>query len=211
MSETKNLKELNKASIYAVIGAICVVIFLVQLGVEGYVNIKNIYVGIGISGGLSVISLLLVNIIPQNLKHILVFWRVKRVLPGNRVIELCRKDERLNMEDLEKKWPELFLHSMPEQDRNPFWYKNIYKKTESTAQVMDAHKNFLLFRDLCSATLVMCLCACILKAVAIDGLYIKWSVLHVLFIISFLFSMISGYYGNRMVTSAVAAGIAIQQ
>ncbi|MDK9467185.1 hypothetical protein QNH94_29040, partial [Klebsiella pneumoniae] len=55
-----------------------------------------------------VISLLLVNIIPQNFKHILVFWRVKRVLPGNRVIELCRKDERLNMNDLQNKWPELF-------------------------------------------------------------------------------------------------------
>lgn len=100
MSETKNLKELNKATTYAVIGAICIVIFLIQLGIEGYVNIKNIYAGIGISGGLSVISLLLVNIIPHNLKHILVFWRFKRVLPGNRVIELCRKDERLNMDDL---------------------------------------------------------------------------------------------------------------
>ncbi|EPT2570105.1 hypothetical protein ACVPNH_005576, partial [Klebsiella pneumoniae] len=108
MSETKNLKESNKTTIYAVITVLCVVIFLIQLGIEGYVNIKNIYAGLGISGGISVISLLLVNIIPQNFKHILVFWRVKRVLPGNRVIELCRKDERLNMNDLQNKWPELF-------------------------------------------------------------------------------------------------------
>lgn len=209
MSETKNLKESNKATTYAVIGAICIVVFLIQLGVEGYVNIKNIYAGIGISGGLSVISLLLVNIIPHNLKHILVFWRFKRVLPGNRVIELCRKDERLNMDDLKTKWPALFLHPMPEHDRNSYWYKNIYKKAESTAQVIDAHKNFLLFRDLCSATLVMCLCALILKTIQIDGLYIKWTVLAFLFGVSFLFSIISRYYGNRMATSAVAVAVNI--
>lgn len=206
MSETKNLKESNKTTIYAVITVLCVVIFLIQLGIEGYVNIKNIYAGLGISGGVSVISLLLVNIIPQNFKHILVFWRVKRVLPGNRVIELCRKDERLNMNDLQNKWPELFLHDMPEQDRNPFWYKNIYKKTESSAQVIDAHKNFLLFRDLCSATLVMFLCAGLLKFISIDGLHIKWIVLAFLFIMTFIFSVISRHYGNRMVTSAVAVG-----
>ncbi|ENY6786150.1 hypothetical protein ACF1CY_003649 [Providencia rettgeri] len=204
MSETKNLKESNKTTIYAVITALCVVIFLIQLGIKGYVNIKNIYVGLGISGGVSVISLLLVNIIPQNFKHVLVFWRVKRILPGNRVITLCRKDERLNMDDLQKKWPELFLHPIPEQDRNSFWYKNIYKKNESTAQVIDAHKNFLLFRDLCSATLIMFLCASLLKLIAIDGLYIKWIMLTFLFIMTFIFSIIARHYGNRMVTSAVA-------
>lgn len=207
MSETKNLKDLNKTSIYATIGIMCVIIFLIQLGVEGYVNIKNIYAGIGVSSGISVISLLLVNIVPQNLKHILVFWRVKRVLPGNRVVELCRKDERLNMDDLQKKWPDLFLHNMPMQDRNPFWYSNIYKKSESSVQVMDAHKNFLLFRDLCSAALVMFFCAGFLKTIEINGLHIKWSVLAFLFGISFLFSIISRYYGNRMVTSAVAAEV----
>ena len=107
------------------------------------------------------------------------------------------------------KWPALVLHSMPEHDRNPYWYKNIYKKAESTAQVIDAHKNFLLFRDLCSATLVMCLCAFILKIIQIDGIYIKWTVLAFLFGASFLFSIISSYYGNRMVTSAVAVAVDI--
>ena len=125
MSEIKNLKELNKIPTYAVIGGVCVVIFLIQLGVEGYVNIKNIYKGIGIS----------------------------------------------------------------------------------TIQVMDAHQHFLLFRDLCSATLVMFLCACILKIITINGLYIKWGVLIFLCIISLLLSVIARYYGNRMVTSAVAACI----
>lgn len=207
MSEIKNLKELNKIPTYAVIGGVCVVIFLIQLGVEGYVNIKNIYKGIGISGGLSVISILLVNIVPQNLKHTFIFWRVKQVLPGNRVIELCRKDERLNMNDLEKKWNKLFRQIIPKHERNSFWYNNIYKKTETTIQVMDAHQHFLLFRDLCSATLVMFLCACILKIITINGLYIKWGVLIFLCIISLLLSVIARYYGNRMVTSAVAACI----
>jgi len=207
MSETKNLKESNKPYTYAVITALFVLVFLIQLGIEGYMNIKKIYAAIGISSGVSVISLLLVNIIPQNLKYILVFWRIRRVLPGNRVIELCRKDERLNMDDLQKKWPKLFLKHMPEQDRNSFWYKNIYKKTQSTTQVVDAHKNFLLFRDLCSATLMMFLCAIILKLVAIDGLYIKWAVLIFLFLMSLIFSFISRCYGNRMVTSAVAANV----
>ncbi|WP_227542974.1 hypothetical protein [Klebsiella pneumoniae] len=110
------------------------------------------------------------------------------------------------MNDLQNKWPELFLHDMPAQDRNPFWYKNIYKKTDSSAQVIDAHKNFLLFRDLCSATLVMFLCAGLLKFISIDGLHIKWIVLAFLFIMTFIFSVISRHYGNRMVTSAVAVG-----
>ncbi|MDE9518111.1 hypothetical protein KKJ17_10270 [Xenorhabdus bovienii] len=207
MSETKNLKESNKASIYLSISIMCVIVFLIQLGAEGYVNIKNVYAGIGVSGGASVISLLLVNIIPLNLKHIIVFWRIKHVLPGNRVVELCQKDERLNMEDLQREWPDLFLHNMPEQDRNPFWYKKIYKKSEPSFQVIDAHKNFLLFRDLCSAALVMFFCAGFLKIIEINGLYIKWSVLVFLFGMSFLFSIISRYYGNRMVTSAVAVGV----
>lgn len=180
-SRSENLKDLNKNSIRLVILAMGLVVFLIQLGVDGYVNIKNVYIGLGVSGIGAVISLLLVNIVPQNLKHILVFWRITRVLPGNRVVELCKKDERLNIDDLQKKWPDLFLDYMPEQKRNSFWYKNIYKKTEFSIQVLDAHKYFLLFRDLCSATLVMFLCTAILKITEIDGLYIKTETLALLF------------------------------
>ncbi|EFA3520734.1 hypothetical protein E2K01_26465, partial [Escherichia coli] len=60
--------------------------------------------------------------------------------------------------------------------------------------------------DLCSATLVMFLCAGLLKFISIDGLHIKWIVLAFLFIMTFIFSVISRHYGNRMVTSAVAVG-----
>ena len=90
---------------------------------------------------------LISNFLPNQLKHPLVYWRIRNVLSGHRCRRICERDPRLLADDLERKWPELFLHEMSEDKQNAYWYQKIYRTVRNEPEVKQAHKNFLLFRD----------------------------------------------------------------
>ena len=87
---------------------------------------------------------ILLNIIPADIKHIIIFGRVKNTLPGHRAFTVyVNKDPRIDIENLEK-----ILGTLPiiPSEQNRVWYK-IYQKHKHYEQIIDSHVKFLFFRD----------------------------------------------------------------
>ena len=93
------------------------------------------------------ISLIVNGVFSPTVKAALVFWRIKNVLPGHRAFTIhANADPRINLESLRKRvapWP-----NYP-KDENQTWY-GLYRSVEDAVQVVDAHRSFLLARDLAS-------------------------------------------------------------
>jgi len=98
-------------------------------------------------------AIILEGIIYSDLKAILVFWRLKNPLPGHQAFSvIALKDPRIDMKKLES----LFPDGLPQEpsDQNSKWY-NLYRQFSDRPIVYDAHKSFLLTRDLAALTIVL--------------------------------------------------------
>lgn len=111
-------------------------------------NISSAAILRGLSGALlPVVPLLLTNTVSPDMKARLVFWRWRFPLPGSRAFSKhALEDSRVNLEKLQK-----YVGAFPvEPDRqNALWY-SLYLKVKVEAAVIDAHKAFLLYRDVAS-------------------------------------------------------------
>ena len=97
--------------------------------------------------------IVLEGIIHSNHKAMLVFWRRKNPLPGCRAFsDIAPNDPRISMEHLKKMYPE----GMPEnpKEQNAAWY-DLYKQHQNKPIVYDAHRFFLLTRDLAVMTFIL--------------------------------------------------------
>lgn len=98
----------------------------------------------------SILVKILTDILTPQLKHVIIFWRLKDTLPGHRAFsEMVNKDPRIDKENLEKR-----LESFPSEpiDQNRLWYK-IYQKYKNDELILDSHSKFLFFRDSCVLTI----------------------------------------------------------
>lgn len=103
-----------------------------------------------------VLVLLLTSLIPAEVKATLVYWRVKNVLPGSRAFSrYARRDERIDLDALKAKVGE-FPRSA--KDQNALWYR-LFKERDNEPEVVEAHRLFLLFRDLASLSVLLGLVA----------------------------------------------------
>lgn len=99
-----------------------------------------------------VLVLLLTSLIPADVKAILVYWRVKDVLPGSRAFSrYARRDERIDLDALKAKVGE-FPRSG--KDQNALWYR-LFKERDNEPEVSQAHRLFLLFRDLAALSVLL--------------------------------------------------------
>ncbi len=99
-----------------------------------------------------IIVFVLSGILSADIKSIIVFWRIKNPLPGNRVFtELGPKDARIDMNRIEQ-----IIGTIPTEPKkqNSLWYK-YYRKYQDSLTVKAAHKRFLLSRDMTAITLLM--------------------------------------------------------
>lgn len=98
-------------------------------------------------------ALLLLNaIIPQKIKHCLVFWRIEDVLPSHRAFSTHAQDDpRINLQKLKRKLGEFPVSPRDQQD---VWF-GIYQAHKADAAVVDSHRLFLIFRDLAVLSLEM--------------------------------------------------------
>lgn len=81
----------------------------------------------------------------QDFKYFLIFWRLKNSLPAFRAFSyFMNKDPMIDPKAIEAK-----LTTIPTEpiEQNRTWYK-IYKKHQDKDSVIDAHKNFLLTREI---------------------------------------------------------------
>ena len=104
--------------------------------------------------GLMIIPLcfILEGIISSDLKHSIVFLRLRHQLPGCRAFsKIAPNDDRIDM----KRLSDLFHSDIPQKpkDQNSAWY-SIYKKHSDKTIVFHAQRCFLLTRDLAMLTLI---------------------------------------------------------
>ena len=98
-----------------------------------------------IAASIPIIAIVLTGVLSDTAKARLVFWRWAHPLPGCRVFTaLMETDPRIDVASLEKKHGEF-----PEepQAQNTLWYR-IYKQHKTVPSVWEAHKTYLLVRDL---------------------------------------------------------------
>ena len=206
----KDLKAQNSMSLTAMYVGTFLLLGLVHWGVEDVFAISRILAEqVLIIGVITVFGGLLSNILPNNIKHMLVYWRLKNVLSGHRCRKLCTKDPRLNSNDLEKKWPILFLHEMEESEQNSYWYTGIYFPMKNKPQVVQAHRSFLLYRDVAVGQYLLLLNLLLWMLVgevaSVPSLSI-WTAL-VLAGMCVLLSLAAQQSGDRMVVNAVVMAL----
>lgn len=92
-----------------------------------------------------VVVLLIVNVIPHDVKSTLVYWKPLGVLPGCEAFtKYGRRDPRIDMAALKKN-----VGALPTEpvEQNSKWYK-LYKQVPNEPEVQEAHKLFLMYRDM---------------------------------------------------------------
>ena len=202
-----DLKQENTRSVFLIMAATLVISASFQFessSLSGLVDI--LVVGSG-SLILSVLLVLLANLLPQSIKHKLVFTRYKNELPACRVDQLCQKDSRIEYDMVSQRWPEVFTKDIDGATRNSRWYQQIFKRVKDSQEVLQAHRSFLLYRDAFSGLFLILLITtgwALLGSSEFIG-EIKPVVFFVQGILTILSLVAARIAGNRFVINAVAA------
>ena len=203
--DAKSLNQQNNSSISAYI-AINILLFLVlELGISVNTAMESILEKLLTSAAWLIIFGLFAQVINGQLsshfKAIIVFWRIFEPLPGCRAFSyFMDKDPRIDPNILKAKFGN--LPSDP-TEQNRLWYK-IYKKHESKTAVEDAHRKFLLTRDLAGFSflflIVMGLSGCFL----LPSFHVWIIYTSVLLIMFFVTSQAARNYGTKFVSNVLA-------
>jgi hypothetical protein len=92
-----------------------------------------------------VLVLLIVNVLPHDIKSMLVYWKSRGVLPGCEAFSKYGPgDGRIDMAALKKN-----VGALPTNpsEQNAVWYR-LYKMIPDETEVVEAHKLFLMYRDM---------------------------------------------------------------
>src|SRR5579872_1488635 len=157
MTAAKSLKEQNawliRTALVVHALAFAYVVFqplpIIQFAEPGLANKVQSFLAPGsISLGLIALTrLVLLGLIPSQLRDCLIHWRCSNPLPGARAFtKIGPSDSRVDMTKLEKKYGPLPTDPT-EQDRR---FYSIYKKHADADDVgvLDAHKSYLAARDI---------------------------------------------------------------
>lgn len=153
MTTEVNLKAKNAALLWAffIFNAVLFFSLFFASNVDAILNDYKAMFSFRSSGILvAPLILFLINgILSSNQKAILVFWRLKNILPGSRAFsEHGKNDPRVNMQRLS------LLHGplpVSPNAQNSLWYK-LYRINNNEVSVMKSHKDFLLARDMVAIT-----------------------------------------------------------
>lgn len=148
----RSLKSLNMNwLVLLVVADILVVLLFVAPELLDGASITAISVGRLLLTPLApVVVLLIVNALPHDIKSVLVYWRLRHVLPGHRAFTAHGPaDSRIDMKALTKN-----VGSLPTEHaaQNSKWYQ-LYKMVAREPAVMESHKLFLLYRDIATLSL----------------------------------------------------------
>ena len=143
----RSLKSLNMKwlVLLAVADILMVLVFIVPDAVS-----NSTLTQLGISRALTatvmpVLVLLVVNALPHDIKSMLVYWKPRGVLPGCEAFsKYGPADPRIDMSALKKN-----VGTLPSDptEQNSKWYK-LYKQVANEPEVIEAHKLFLMYRDM---------------------------------------------------------------
>lgn len=151
---SKTLKGRNLAWLVATLILDCLVLLVLAFHttIEDLTPTRVAAIRASLTALLPIPALILSSLISADHKAILVFWRVKHPLPGSRAFSVhAQADHRIDLAKLKKNVGEF---PVSERDQNSKWY-GLYKQVDSDPSVVDSHKNYLLFRDIASMSLLL--------------------------------------------------------
>lgn len=162
-------------------------------------------IGARITGALTAflappVLLLLNTLVPQDFKHVLVFWRFRDVLPAHRAFTLyVPGDPRIDAAALQARVGEF---PTDPRDQQNLWFR-LYQKYKSESSVIDAHRPFLIFRDLAALSFLLAIIVPVMLCVY--GFSIaSWSTLAVFSGQYFLAAMASRQAARRFVCTVLS-------
>lgn len=140
------------------------------------------------------------GILPASWKAMLVFWRFRNALPGSRAFSvLSERDPRIDIEQMRTQ-----LGTFPTSpiEENAVWYR-WYKAVQDRLIVEEAHKQFLLNRDLTGISflfLVFGTLGILLSGTSALSIGIYIAIATVQFVV---FAIIARNHGNRFVCNVI--------
>lgn len=207
MSTEKSLKEQNTPVVIIFI-IWCLAIYLVFLSSPNNIwdKLQSVFDQINTKDGIfivlsPIIALILTGIVSSENKARLAFFRIKNALPGHRVFsDLIKNDARIDINRLVKK-----LGNLPQspKDQNSVWY-SLYKRYTQSVIVKDAHKKFLLSRELCSISFLFAIVGPIGLYFANQSLKLVLLYFFIMILHYFILAVVTQTHGNRFVCNVVA-------
>jgi hypothetical protein len=147
-----------------------------------------------------VLLFVLNSLLSSQQKNILVFWRLKNVLPGHRAFSYyALRDPRIDIQNLNRRHPDIPTSF---NDQNRLWYR-IYISNNSNPVVVKSHKDFLLARDLTSMSFLF-LVGVGLPCLLFIGHDVKWVYFLFLSIQFFLMAIVAQNHGKSFVRNVLA-------
>ena len=207
MAKEKNIKRINRKYLVAYMFANLVLfsIFSTMLTIE--ISINNLGNILFTPKSILIILLFLLSIvfegiISSEIKAVLIFWKVNNPLPGSYAFsKIAKHDSRIDVELLKTHFPDGFPSKPDEQ--NKAWYK-LYRKHSSKNIVFEAHRAFLLTRDLAALAIILLpitVAGHIIFTTPMNYFYFHGTTL----LLGLLITIVSSRnYGNRFVANVLA-------
>ncbi|HDX8431733.1 TPA: hypothetical protein RQN22_001809 [Aeromonas dhakensis] len=206
-----NIKKENMKYVAAVISLPLVISIIISYGLVPTKEMSLITSEIGISFVLICALVMISSILPQEIKHKIVFLKMRDELPGCRCHLLIKNDVRIDQADVIKYWPLLLDEKVDGKARNSSWYKEVYRCVRDTPQVESAHESFLLYRDSAAGLLISSFFLACLYFLPKLGFPVPVEI-EIVFIVTNLIVLIMAIVcaqsaGKRMVTNAVVEAL----
>jgi hypothetical protein len=199
----KSLKAQNIGWLWSIVAldAIALLALTFPAAIPEIVNNKYVWMRFLVSAAAPVIVLLLISLIPPDAKAALVFWRFIDILPGHRAFTVhAPKDARIDLNALQTN-----VGAFPEtpREQNSTWYR-LYKKVDTDMTVAQAHRHYLLFRDLASLSVLLTLISGIALYALGTPLTAIQAVCEVLVLQYLTTAIAARHNGVRLVTNVLA-------
>ena len=201
------LKNKNSKYLWLFIGVNIAIFLSISIGKQlAYATVEHFWQKVSAKDGLIAICIPLVTVVLNGLlgdmaKARIVFWRWRNPLPGCRAFsQLMHTDPRIDVDALKVICGGNFPEDPKEQ--NALWYKH-YKKNSNSITVLEAHKAYLLTRDMTALSLLFVF----LFSVGAILTPVEWKIriLYSLILLAqYLFLSTSArHYGNRFVLNVL--------
>jgi hypothetical protein len=203
MSDNKPLKSQNMKWLVALVVAdlLVVTLFLVPSLSTG-ASLSELGTGRALITTLvPVFILLIVNVLPHDVKAMVVYWRPRGWLPGCEAFtNYGPRDLRVQMQVLEAK---LGVLPTDPKEQNRKWYE-LYKQVDSEPEVSEAQRHFLMYRDMAVLSLPFIVLAPLILYLAGASPRSQWAAAG-LFTVQYIATALSGNWsGIRFVTNVLA-------
>lgn len=199
----RSLKSLNmKWLVLLAVADVLVVLFFVAPELVKGASLTEVGVGrVLTTTVMPVVVLLIVNVLPHSVKSMLVYWRPLGVLPGTEAFtKYGPADPRIDMEALKKNVGELPAGPV---EQNSKWYK-LYKQVANEPEVVEAHKLFLMYRDMAVMSLALVVLVPVALSVVGAASTGSWLALGVFFFQYLVTALSARWSGIRFVCNVIA-------